>query len=48
VEEYVAEHTDAEFSHGICPDCYAKAEREALASSSLAQRDALPPLVSDD
>ncbi len=22
VEEYIADHTDAKFSHGICPDCY--------------------------
>ncbi len=24
VEAYLAEHSDATFSHGICPDCYAK------------------------
>jgi sigma-B regulation protein RsbU (phosphoserine phosphatase) len=24
VENYIAEHTDAHFSHGICPDCYAR------------------------
>jgi len=24
VEEYVRQHTEAEFSHGICPDCIAK------------------------
>lgn len=24
VEAYLAEHTDATFSHGICPDCYKK------------------------
>lgn len=24
VEAYVAKHTDAEFSHGICPDCMKK------------------------
>ena len=24
VEEYVSRHTDAEFSHGICPDCIKK------------------------
>jgi DNA-binding response OmpR family regulator len=23
VEEYVSEHSEAQFSHGICPDCYA-------------------------
>lgn len=22
VEQYIAEHSDAQFSHGICPDCY--------------------------
>ena len=24
VEGYISEHTDAQFSHGICPDCYKK------------------------
>jgi len=24
VEHYVADHSEAEFSHGICPDCYKK------------------------
>lgn len=24
VEAYLAEHSDAQFSHGICPDCYKK------------------------
>ena len=24
VEQYVHEHTEAEFSHGICPDCMRK------------------------
>lgn len=24
VENYISEHSDAQFSHGICPDCYAK------------------------
>jgi len=24
VETYLAEHTDATFSHGVCPDCYEK------------------------
>lgn len=22
VEHYIAGHSEAEFSHGICPDCY--------------------------
>jgi DNA-binding response OmpR family regulator len=24
VESYIAEHSEAQFSHGICPDCYEK------------------------
>lgn len=24
VETYISDHTDAEFSHGICPECYEK------------------------
>jgi len=24
VEEYLAEHTEAKFSHGVCSDCYEK------------------------
>jgi sigma-B regulation protein RsbU (phosphoserine phosphatase) len=33
VEEYVSEHADVAFSHGICPDCLAKAmERETEVS----------------
>ena len=28
VEKYVSEHTDATFSHGICPTCYEKAMKE--------------------
>jgi CheY-like chemotaxis protein len=28
VEHYITEHTDARFSHGICPDCYQKVRAE--------------------
>ena len=38
VEDYVASHTDASFSHGICPDCYenqVKPEMEQLLSNKL-------------
>jgi sigma-B regulation protein RsbU (phosphoserine phosphatase) len=28
VEGYIAEHTDAQFSHGICPSCYAALNAE--------------------
>ena len=28
VEGYISDHTDIQFSHGICPDCYIKVEDE--------------------
>jgi DNA-binding response OmpR family regulator len=28
METYISNHSDAEFSHGICPGCFAKAEAE--------------------
>ncbi len=28
VEEYIRDHTEAEFSHGLCPECAAKMEKE--------------------
>ena len=28
LEQYLEEHTDATFTHGICPDCLRKAEKE--------------------
>lgn len=28
VESYIAEHTEAIFSHGICPECYGKLSRQ--------------------
>lgn len=30
VEAYIGEHSEAEFSHGICPDCYEKLLRSQL------------------
>ena len=30
VETYLAEHTDAKFSHGVCPDCYERHVRPQL------------------
>ncbi len=24
IEDYISEHSDAKFSHGMCPDCYEK------------------------
>jgi sigma-B regulation protein RsbU (phosphoserine phosphatase) len=28
VEKYISEHSDAQFSHGICPSCYGEVEKE--------------------
>lgn len=28
IDAYIAEHTDLKFSHGYCPDCYAKVVQE--------------------
>jgi phosphoserine phosphatase RsbU/P len=36
VEAYVADHSDAEFTHGICPECYAEhvqTELDAMATA---------------
>lgn len=30
VEAYLAEHSEARFSHGVCPDCYEKHVRPAI------------------
>jgi len=27
-EAYVSAHTDAQFAHGMCPECFARSERE--------------------
>jgi len=34
VEGYISEHSQAQFSHGICPDCYEKLVKPELAKSS--------------
>jgi len=34
VESYVAEHTDAKFSHGYCPDCFGKIKAEIMAQTA--------------
>jgi sigma-B regulation protein RsbU (phosphoserine phosphatase) len=38
VEGYIAEHSDAQFSHGICPSCYATIAAE-LDEAARARRD---------
>jgi hypothetical protein len=30
VEEYVTARTAAKFTHGLCPDCYARAREELM------------------
>ena len=30
LDKYVADHTEARFSHGICPDCYDKVVKPEL------------------
>jgi hypothetical protein len=28
LESYLSDHSEAEFSHGVCPDCYERAKRD--------------------
>ena len=39
MEKYIEEHSDADFSHGICPDCYKK-QLEELEKESLPGKQA--------
>ena len=32
IEQYISHRTDADFSHGICPECYAKVMKELESS----------------
>jgi len=40
VEGYIAEHSDAQFSHGICPACYATVSAEL---DEMARKKAVNP-----
>jgi hypothetical protein len=31
IEAYIVQHSEAEFSHGICPDCRARFKSDDLA-----------------
>ena len=47
VESYVSRHADVQFSHGICPECYAKVVAEEFGDlagepSAAASHDARP------
>jgi CheY-like chemotaxis protein len=35
VEGYISKHSEAQFSHGICPDCYEKIVKPELARSAI-------------
>jgi CheY-like chemotaxis protein len=37
VENYISDHTDVQFSHGICPDCYPAVLREFEERSQVVQ-----------
>ncbi len=39
-EAYVADHTDATVTHGICPECRDRMEREAAAAAEVAEKNA--------
>lgn len=50
VESYVTLHTDAQFSHGICPDCYegrVQAEIAAFKEKVQARQDRQPEVSAD-
>jgi sigma-B regulation protein RsbU (phosphoserine phosphatase) len=44
VETYVAGHSQAEFSHGICPACYEDTVKPQLESFQISQASALEPV----
>jgi phosphoserine phosphatase RsbU/P len=39
VETYISEHTQAQFTHGICPECFAKIAPRELENSPAGQRE---------
>jgi sigma-B regulation protein RsbU (phosphoserine phosphatase) len=43
VEQYVSTHTDVQFSHGICPDCYSKVVEPQLDQAMRGQGEAREP-----
>ncbi|MFA5182501.1 MAG: PAS domain S-box protein [Syntrophales bacterium] len=48
VEKYVSEHTDAEFSHGICPDCAKKLYPDIYEEQKIRDMERLVILLVDD
>jgi sigma-B regulation protein RsbU (phosphoserine phosphatase) len=47
VDTYVADHSEAQFTHGICPDCRDKIVKPELERLKLDQEVALAPLSSE-
>jgi len=43
VEQYVSTHTDVQFSHGICPDCYRKVVEPQLDEAMRGQGEVREP-----
>jgi phosphoserine phosphatase RsbU/P len=43
VETYVRSHSEAEFSHGICPNCWEKVVKPQFLKQGIAIPDACPP-----
>lgn len=39
LEQYVHEHTDSEFSHGICPDCMREQYGDEMANRYLGSKN---------
>src|SRR3989442_11669124 len=44
VEQYVSTHSDVQFSHGICPDCYRKVVEPQLDQAVRGQAEAKEPV----
>ena len=44
VETYVTDHSEAEFSHGICPACFENTVKPQLESLKISQASALEPV----
>ncbi len=42
LEEYLTEHSEADFSHGLCPECFRQMEMEVKAMADSEEPGALP------
>jgi len=48
IDVYVSEHSDAQFTHGICPDCLKKVSEETYERLNDDQKKRADPSASDD